>query len=247
MSEPRVIAFLPIREPSTRVVGKNTRLFAGIKGGLTTLKLAHLHAAGRITDIVVSTNFAEVADLAEASRVQSDKRVHIVEQRRGDKPGELPNSTNELIAHAIAALQGLGFAAEDVAIFTHVTSPFVGAQRYDQAVQMLGDHEPDHDSVLSAQRLDGFVLDRDFELINHLGEESWPRTQDCEPLWKVDGGIFCARFATWLSNLDRIGTAPRYLETSAVEALDIDTEADWRLAEWLCRRIGADMSHAVES
>ena len=52
--------FLPCRLGSERIPQKNTKTFAGVKGGLLKVKLSTLLKVPAIDSIVVSTNDTEV-------------------------------------------------------------------------------------------------------------------------------------------------------------------------------------------
>ena len=58
-----VNVFLPMRAGSQRVPQKNTRPFAGMEGGLCSLKIKQLLGTKLIQNITISTNDPEVMDI----------------------------------------------------------------------------------------------------------------------------------------------------------------------------------------
>ena len=72
-----VKAFLPMRKGSERVISKNTRDFAGVKGGLAFIKLSQLINVPEITTIIVSTDDEKVKEIAKSfvsSKIVIDDR-----------------------------------------------------------------------------------------------------------------------------------------------------------------------------
>ena len=59
-----VNVFLPMRAGSERVPKKNTKSFAGMKGGLCKIKLQQLMACEFIKTVFVSTNDADVMQIS---------------------------------------------------------------------------------------------------------------------------------------------------------------------------------------
>ena len=69
--------FLPTRKGSERVANKNTRTFAGLKGGILKIKLQQLMQIERVQSIVISTNDPDTIDIA---RSFNSSRIKIIER-----------------------------------------------------------------------------------------------------------------------------------------------------------------------
>ena len=59
-----VAFFLPVRAGSQRVENKNTKTFAGIKGGLLANKLRQLSELKLVEEVILSTNDDEAIGVA---------------------------------------------------------------------------------------------------------------------------------------------------------------------------------------
>ena len=118
-----VRVFLPCRKGSERVPKKNIKSFAGIENGLVALKLQQLLDCPAIDEVVLSTNDEEI--LAFASAIEHSKlRVH----KRIDSLCTSNTSTDELVAHALELIP------TGHILWTHVTSPFINAQVYQEII-----------------------------------------------------------------------------------------------------------------
>jgi CMP-N-acetylneuraminic acid synthetase len=118
-----ITAFLPCRKGSERVKNKNTRPFAGLEGGLTRIKLEQLIQVSAIDEIVLSTNDEEVKAIGRSlahPKIHTDDRPEHVATSR--------TSTDELIAYVSSII------ATGTVLWTHVTSPFIGAADYAEMI-----------------------------------------------------------------------------------------------------------------
>ena len=86
--------FLPCRKGSVRIPNKNTKEFAGIKGGLLKIKLDQLLRLTSIESIIVSSNDDVVLDY-----VNTYKDSRVVVDERPDHLGTSETSTDELIKY----------------------------------------------------------------------------------------------------------------------------------------------------
>ena len=221
-----VMAFLPCRKGSERVREKNTRPFAGISGGLVELKLNQLIACEAIDAIVVSTNDPSVMAVAQRLAREGSKPLTVA-----SRPEHLASSstpTDALVAHVPDIIR------EDALIlWTHVTSPFVGAGTYSRAIrtcrQALASAQ--QDSLMSVTRLQTFIWNQAGPVNYDARQLKWPNTQTLPMWYEVNSAIFLAPRAVYLERRDRVGAHPIFFELSRWEGLDIDWEEDFELAE----------------
>ena len=109
----KIAFFLPTRKGSERVKNKNTRLFAGIEGGLVENKLQQLLATKLIDEIIFSSN--DEVSIAIAEKYKNDSRLRII-----PRPEELClSSTNlqDLICYVPTVTDALHI------LWGHVTTP----------------------------------------------------------------------------------------------------------------------------
>ena len=225
----KVVAFLPCRAGSERVKAKNTRTFAGIEGGLTSIKLRQLVSCPEIDEIVVSTDDPIVMELARQAAGNIKKPIRIVQ-----RPPELARSdasTDDLIVHVSEIIQ------QGVVLWTHVTSPFADERTYGDAIDVFRDslRKGRFDSLMSVNRIQTFLWSEDGPVNYDRDKEKWPRSQTL-PIWyEANSAIFIAPLEIYHSERDRIGRSPNLYELSFPESTDIDTEEDFAFAEWIWR------------
>lgn len=223
MTDP-VVAFLPCRAGSERVKNKNTRTFAGVEGGLLSIKLRQLDRSADIDSIVFSTNDEVAIGIAEA--MSFSKPIHI--HRRSDALATSLTSTDDVILHALDLIR------EGAILWTHVTSPFVTGAHYDEAIAAYRrELNGGWDSLMSVTARRGFLWRKDGPVNYDRNVEKWPRTQTLEPLYEVNSAIFLCAADLMRTRSDRIGARPWLHELDHMQSTDIDWEEDFVIAELL--------------
>jgi len=217
---------LPLRAGSQRVKNKNTKDFAGIKGGLTYLKIRELLKVKQMNKCYISSDDLNVLRIAEAF---NDPRLVIVK-----RPDELCQSdtTVENLTQYIREL------VDDEHIFwVHATAPFVSYKTFIRAWmeycdQVIG--EDNNDSLMSVTKIQQFIWsDEEKKVINNSCVNSrWPQTQDLTPLYEINHAFYINAKTNYS---DRIGKNPICYELDKLESMDIDWPDDFELAEKIYR------------
>lgn len=216
------VVFLPCRKGSQRVPNKNTRIFAGIEGGLLRIKLEELLKAKRIDKIILSSNDAEVLQIG---REFNNPKLCVME--RPEYLCTSATSTDELIAYVAQLIP------QGTILWTHVTSPFLTAETYDKMLQIYHDNREEYDSLMSVNVIRNFLWD-DIHPINYdRNKEKWPRTQTLQKIYEPNSGAFIADASVYHAMSDRIGERVYMYETSKLESLDIDWPEDFDFAQQL--------------
>lgn len=212
--------FLPCRAGSQRVKNKNVRPFAGINGGLTQIKMEQLLGIKEARIIMVSTNDPLVVDIV---RKFDDQRIVI-----DNRPEELASSntsTDDLIRYVPSVLN-----AEHI-LWTHVTSPFLTASIYNNALSAYRKAlSKGYDSLMSVTLLHKFIWNNKGPLYD-VSKEIWPRTQTIEPLYEVNSGIFITTRDIYMRDGNRIGQNPFLYEMGEDISFDVDLEIQFSIAE----------------
>lgn len=227
-----VALFLPCRAGSVRVPDKNTRPFAGNLQGLLGRKLGQLERLRSVDRVVVDSNCPKVLELARMHRARwtGDAQLDVVE--RPDHLGRSSTTTDELIAYALATVEC------DVLFWTHVTSPMVGADTYEAALRAFELRtRAEHDSLMAVTPLHAFTWTKHGPVNYDRARLRWPRTQDLEPVYEVNSAIFIVERALGLELGDRIGRNPLLFPLSKLEAIDVDDEVDFALAEAIAEHV----------
>jgi CMP-N-acetylneuraminic acid synthetase len=213
-----VIALVPMRHHSERVPGKNFRLLGGRP--LYAHILSALENCAEIGRIVVDTDSSVISE----GVAREFPRVTLVERPEHLRGGEV--ATNEVLLHDVEVVPGRFY------LQTHCTNPFVTASTLSQAVRAFLATYPQFDSLFGVTRLQKRLWDQHVRPINH-DPAVLLRTQDLPPLFEENSCIYLFERSTLLARRSRLGANPRMFEMDALEAWDIDQEADFAFAEVL--------------
>lgn len=213
-------AFLPMRAGSERVPKKNTKQFAGIDGGLCSIKLEQLLGSARINSIFVSTNDPDVIGIANGF---NSNRIKVVV--RPDELASSSTSTDDLIKYVPEIMP------EGHILWTHVTSPFIGPNVYDRIIQTYFENVDYNDSLMTVTKVQKFIWNDTAPINYDSSLEKWPRTQTLEPLWEVNSGAFLTTREIYRQRSDRIGATPYLFQLDPECAFDIDWLSDFTMAE----------------
>ncbi|MDR6984045.1 CMP-N-acetylneuraminic acid synthetase [Rheinheimera pacifica] len=220
-----VSVFLPCRKGSERVPKKNIKPFAGIENGLVELKLKQLLSCNAIDEIVLSTNDEEI--LAFANSITNNKlRVH----KRIDALCTSTTSTDDLVAHALDLIPAGHI------LWTHVTSPFINAQVYQEIIaQYFKALEQGYDSLMTTTLIHGFLWNEQAPINYDRSKEKWPRTQTIAPVHEINSGVFLNSAENYQNLDDRIGNKPFLFPMNKITAHDIDWHEDFVIAEAIAK------------
>ncbi len=223
MNEKMNIVFLPCRKGSQRVPNKNTRLFAGIEGGLLRIKLEQLLICKKIDKIYLSSDDDVVLNIG---RSMQDKRIVI--DKRPDYLCQSSTSTDDVVRYVPDLIK------EDATIiWTHVTSPFLKAETYEKMLHMYYENLSEYDSLMSVNELRTFIWNKGGAVNYNRSVEKWPPTQTLQTWYEINSGVFIADRSIYKQLQDRVGKNPFLYPTSKIESFDIDWQEDFDLAEML--------------
>jgi CMP-N-acetylneuraminic acid synthetase len=212
-----------MRHHSERVPGKNFRLLGGRP--LYEHILAALEGCPEIGRIVVDTDSPVIME----GVAREFPRVTLVERPEHLRGGEVP--TNEVLLHDVEVVPGRFY------LQTHCTNPFLTPSTVSRAVRAFWESYPQFDSLFSVTRLQKRLWDEHVRPLNH-DPAVLLRTQDLPPLFEENSCIYLFERSTLLSRRSRLGARPQFFAMDALEAWDIDEEADFAFAEVLIRMRG---------
>lgn len=219
------IAVIPARGGSKRIPRKNVKLFAGKP--IIAWSIEAARAAGCFEHIVVSTDDAEIAEVARASGAS----VPFM------RPAELSDDftpTVPVIAHAVRAMSGLGHDAA-FACCIYPTAPFVTGELLAQAVEVLRRDETLQYALSVAefsypiQRALRRTQDGRVSMID--ASKVTTRSQDLERAYHDAGQFYAGRAAAWLAQQPLFGDLSGSIVLPSERVQDIDTMDDWIRAE----------------
>lgn len=221
----KIAFFLPTRKGSERVRNKNTKPFAGIKGGLIENKIKQLIETKLLDEIILSTNDEMCIDIV-AKYANIDNRIRII-----PRPEDLCQSTTNL-QDLICYVPQITDAAH--IMWGHVTTPLAGAEQYDAGIQLYFNKlNEGYDSLVGVKELRNFLLNKNGQLINNTTDIPWPRTQDLEPLYEINHTMFLAKREIYIDLKNRIGKNPVLNVMDEIHSFDVDWPEDFVIAEMI--------------
>ncbi|MEO6994777.1 MAG: acylneuraminate cytidylyltransferase family protein [Lacunisphaera sp.] len=219
----RTVALLPIKAHSSRVTGKNFRLFAGKP--LFRWILNTLLAVPEIDQVVINTDAREL--LAANGLVETDRVL--IRDRKPELCGDFV-SMNLVLADDVAAVES------ETYLMTHTTNPLLSAATIDAALQTYRDGMVvgGCDSLFTVNNHQTRFYRADGSAVNH-DPDNLIRTQDLEPWFEENSNLYIFNRASFAATKARIGRKPMLLTTPRCESADIDDQDGWAIAEILAR------------
>lgn len=226
-----VLGLIPARGGSKGVARKNARKLCGkplvqwtIEAALNTCTLSR---------VVVSTDDEEIATIARACGADIPF-MRPPELARDDTP------TFPVVQHALEALAKCGEEFDAVCLL-QPTSPFRRPSDIDHCVELLA--MSGADSVVSVRRVPSeynpywvyFRMPEGTLELSMGGTEPIPRRQLLPPAFHRDGTIYVTRREIILRENNLYGRRMLGYELTRVNDVNIDSLADWELAERMMR------------
>ncbi len=211
------VAMVPMRHSSERVPGKNYRTFGDRP--LFHHIVATLLDVPHVRTVVIDTDSPTVREQCAEhfpTVVVLDRPEHLL-------GGEVPMT---------AVLQyDASQAPSDWYLQTHSTNPLLKASTITRGIEALEAQLDRHDSLMSVTRLQTRLYDTDGRAMNH-DPAVLLRTQDLPPVYEENSNLYLFT-AAQITGGRRSGDSPMLFEVDPLEALDIDEEHDFVLAETL--------------
>ncbi len=217
----KIAALIPMRHHSQRVPGKNYRELAGKP--LFHHIIETLLAVPEINTVIVDT---------DSEPIMAGLREHFPSVIIINRPEELRADNrpmNDILLHDTGQVEA------DFYLQTHSTNPLLRAETVSAAIEAFLEAYPAKDSLFSVTRWQTRLYDRHGAAINHNPKELI-QTQDLPPVYEENSCIYIFTRENLIKHNHRIGPNPMMYEIPALEAVDIDEEADFQIANILMLR-----------
>jgi CMP-N-acetylneuraminic acid synthetase len=221
MSNPRIVALLPMRDTSERVPGKNYRPLAGWP--LFHHILLALQACPELDDIVVDTDSLSI----KQGLAEHFPGVVVLDRPEALRGGEVP--MNAVLLHDTELVPA------DFYLQTHSTNPLLRPQTISAAILAFMANRASKDSLFGVTELRTRLYDQHGGAINHNPQELL-RTQDLQPIYEENSCLYIFTRENLLKHKHRIGATPLLFPIPRDEAWDIDEEFDFQVVDFLMRQ-----------
>ena len=115
----------------------------------------------------------------------------------------------------------------DLYLLTHATAPFIKAESIQKGIDAV--KSDNYDSAFAVIRQQDFLWQNGKPWNYDL--RAIPRTQDLVPIYRETCGFYLYTYWQIVEQNRRIGDKPYFVEVSEIEAVDIDEQEDFDLAE----------------
>ena len=213
-----ITALVPMKHHSERVPRKNYRDFAGQP--LFYYIIETLLKCPLISNIVVDT---------DSPRIRQDITVDFPTVWLLQRPLELCGdkvSMNDILLYDTTQFEA------DFYLQTHCTNPLLEPATITKAINTLLENYPEYDSLFSVTRIQKRLWTKKGCPVNH-DPAILLCTQDLPPLYEENYCIYMFTGNNLKKRKNRLGVRPLMFEMDVEEAFDIDTMADFTIAELL--------------
>ena len=210
----KLTAIIPVRAGSQRVKNKNIKPFANTT--LLDIKIETLKKVQGIDDIIVSSDSQEMLKIAK----EHDVNVHIRDEYFASN--EVNNSD---------FMQNLSTIVDEGHImYSPCTSPLLSSETITEIVSKYKNNKLRNIVTVTTQKhhmwLDGKPLNYD--------PSNAPNSQDLPDIYSINYGC-CILSKDDLYKHKNVVVEPTFHITNEIESIDIDTEFDFIIAEFVYR------------
>jgi CMP-N,N'-diacetyllegionaminic acid synthase len=216
----KVVAVVPVRKGSQRVVSKNTRPFADTT--LLDLKLEVLKHVNGIDRIIVNTDCDISVSIAKNHGVE-------IYEREGSYASS--SVTNDVHWRHIAEVTDA-----DVLLMAQTTSPMIKVDTYERALHEYIEGSGRYGSINSVSP-EKLFLWLDGRPINYDINKT-PKSQDLPDIVSLNFAITIIEREAMYAKGNVIADNPKFVALNKVESIDIDDLLDFEFAEFAYKKYG---------
>lgn len=219
----KTIAIITARGGSKRIPKKNIKKFSNKPIIAYPIEVA---LESKLFDrVMVSTDSVEIAEIAQYYGAE-------VPFLRSDKTANDYAVTADVIEEVLRQYKCLGDKFHYFCCI-YPTAPLITVQRLKQAYELL--LKTDADSIIPVVPF-SFPPQRSYIIEDEKLKMKWPeyknsRSQDLQTMYRDSGQFYFMKTASFIRCRSLITPDTLPLVLNELEAQDIDTETDWRLAE----------------
>ena len=218
MIEKKIVsALLPVKAFSQRIKNKNIKYLG--KYTLLERKILQLKKSKLIDKIYVGSDSDFILKMAEElGAIPIDRDPKACDESQA--------SANLMIKDFVDKVE------TDIAVWVHITNPFIYGEHYDQAIEAFSTNN--NDSLVSLTKIQSHMWNKDFFPINfNPYAEKHPFASECDPYFYQNGAIFIQKLDDFKSNSYFYGNRPYPFILDSMVAYDINIPNEFEIAEQL--------------
>lgn len=208
-------AVIPVRKGSRRLPNKNILEFG--ESNLLIHKIRQLKELSNLDDIIVSTDSEEMIEMAKQEGVSFQKRP-------AEYCDEKSKSFNQVVEYISSNID-----TENL-LWANCVCPLVEKSTFEKAIKIFKNLDSNYDSVVSSLLLKEYVFDETNKPIN-FSVEQHVSSQNLPNWHLIVNGFFIAKAKDMAKWKFVYGKKPYLIELSKLEAIDIDDNQDFVLAQ----------------
>lgn len=213
----KVVVLLPMKEESERVPLKNFRDLCGKP--LFRHVLDTLLDCERVSRVHINTDSRRIMDMVAGY----SPKITVARRPAEICGGHVP--MNAIIQNDLDNLDGEHF------LQTHATNPLLTAATVDAAIcQYFASLAEGYDSLFSVTCHYSRFYTHDLQPVNH-DLKVLLNTQDMKPVLEENSNMYIFSKSSFRAANHRIGKMPVFFKMNKLEAIDIDNEEDFFIAE----------------
>jgi CMP-N-acetylneuraminic acid synthetase len=179
--------------------------------------------SGCVEEVVIDTDSPIIMENVS----QNFPQVTLLERPDHLRDGMVP--MNEVLRWDVSQIEA------DFYLQTHSTNPLLRSETIKKSIALFLKHYPLYDSLFSVTRIQVRLWDQKIRAVNH-DPKILLRTQDLPPIYEENSNLYLFTKNSLEKYENRIGRKPLMFEVDRIEALDIDEEVDFQIAELLCKK-----------
>ena len=218
----KVVAVIPVRKGSERVISKNTKPFADTT--LLDLKLEVMKQVKGLDNLIVNTDCDICIDIA---------KNHGVEIHRRDDYFASSLANNREHWTNLAEVTDT-----DILMMCQCTNPMVTVTTHEQALTDYLASIDQYNSAISVSAQKKFLW-QDGSPINYDFNKT-PKSQNLPDIVSLNFAITISNKQEMFKTGNVISANPKFIELDRVQSLDVDWPIDFEFAEYVYKKHGLD-------
>jgi len=217
MKKGKLTVVVPVRAGSQRVKDKNIKPFAN--SNLLKIKLETLKKVSIIDKIIVNSDSDEMLDIALSCGISTHKREGYYASSKCDN--------SEFFEHIATT------TPSDYILCSLVTAPLISKETYFACINKFMNSDIENLVTVSDVKhhlwLNGNPL--------NYNPQSSPNSQDLPDVVSLNYGISIISRDDMIKNRNIVTKNPYFYSLDEIESLDIDTEFDFMVAEYVYKKM----------